>query len=460
LIGRLFIHKLHEGLLKREHGAGLTARRLAVGVLSVVLRDGRPVDEAFNRLGAQPEAQALAERDRAFARAIVMAALRRAGQIRDVLKHFIVKPLPKDRGEVDEILLAAAAQLLFLNTPPHAAINIAVHQVRENKQSARFKGLANAVLRRLSSEGPALVAAQDAEKLNTPDWLWASWATAYGEDVARRIALQHLREPALDLTVKSDPQGWARKLGGITLRTGSVRLRDKGRIEALEGYGEGEWWVQDAAAALPARLLGDVRGLRVADLCSAPGGKTAELAQAGGLVWALDSSPQRLERLRENLARLKLSATVVVADAASWTDPEGGLFDAVILDAPCTATGAIRRHPDIAHAKRPEDVTELAGLQARLLDHAADLLKPGGKLVFCTCSIEPREGPEHIMGFLRRRPEMRLDPISPDDVGGYGEWLARGGWLRTLPCYLQLSDPELSGMDGFFAARFRKADAA
>jgi 16S rRNA (cytosine967-C5)-methyltransferase len=445
--------------LKREHGAGLLARRLAVGVLAAVLKDGRPLDEAFARLGSHPEMQALEERDRAFARVIVMAALRRTGQIRDVLKRFIAKPLPKEQGQLSEILLAAGAQLLFLNTPAHAAINIAVHQTTDNRQSGRFKGLVNAVLRRVSTEGRTLVATQDAERLNTPDWLWSSWTAAYGEDAARRIATQHMREPPLDLTVKSDPQEWARKLGGIALRTGSVRVRDKGRIDGLEGYADGEWWVQDAAAALPARMLDNVGGLRVADLCAAPGGKTAGLAQAGALVWAVDSSARRLERLKENLGRLQLSATVITADAGEWAPPEGELFDAVILDAPCTATGAIRRHPDIAHLKAPKDVEELAKVQARLLDHAAGLVKPGGRLVYCTCSIEPQEGPDHIPGFIERHPEMTIEAIAPSEVGEYADWISPEGWLRTLPCYLQLSDPELSGMDGFFVARFKKAAA-
>jgi 16S rRNA (cytosine967-C5)-methyltransferase len=445
--------------LKREHGVGLLARRLALGALIAILKDGRPLDEAFERLGSHPEMRALEERDRAFARAIVMAALRRGGQIRDILDRFIARPLPKDRGPLSEILLAAAAQLLFLNTPAHAAINIAVHQATETRQSGRFKGLANAVLRRVATEGPAIVATQDAEKLNTPAWLWESWSAAYGEETARRIAAQHLREPPLDITVKSDPRGWAKKLGGIALRTGSVRLRDKGRIESFEGYADGEWWVQDAAAALPARLLGEVQGKRVADLCAAPGGKTAELAHAGAQVWAVDSSASRLERLKENMSRLKLSVTVSEADAAEWKAPAGELFDAVILDAPCTATGAIRRHADIPYLKKPGDVRELSRLQERLLDHAAQLVKPGGRLVFCTCSIEPREGPGHVPGFLERRPEMKLDPVKPGEVGDYGDWLTEEGCLRTLPCFLQLSDPDLSGMDGFFAARFSKANS-
>lgn len=457
VFGRSFFYNFREGRLKREHGAGLLARRLAVGVLTGILKDGRSLDDAFSRLCSHPEMKTLEDRDRAFARAIVMAALRRSGQIREILNRFITKPLPKDRGALSEILLTASAQLLFLNTPPHAAINIAVHQATETRQSGRFKGLANAVLRRVATDGPTLAAAQDPEKLNTPAWLWENWSKAYGEETARRIATQHLREPPLDLTVKSDPQEWAKKLGGIALRTGSVRVRDKGKIEDFQGYADGEWWVQDAAAALPARLLGDVKGLRVADLCAAPGGKTAELAHAGAKVWAVDSSASRLERLKENMERLKLSVEVVAADASEWKAPDGELFDAVILDAPCTATGAIRRHADIPHLKKPQDIEELARLQSKLLDHAAELLKPGGRLVFCTCSIEPQEGPEHVTGFLKRQAEMTLDPIKANEIGDYDDWLTDEGCLRTLPCYLQLSDPELSGIDGFFAARFRKA---
>jgi len=440
--------------LTAEDRAGLKARRMAVALLTEVLTHRRAFDDAFERLAADERFAELAPRDRAFARAISATTLRRKGQLAEIIKSFIAKPLPEKRGRLDAILLCAAAQLVFLKSPPHAVINLAVFQVRQDAQARRFSRLANAVLRRVSERGAAIALEQDAGRLNTPDWLWESWSRAYGADEAARIASQHLNEPPLDLTVKSGPEGWAKRLGGIVLPTGSVRLASKGRIEELDGFSEGEWWVQDAAASLPARLLGDVKDKCVADLCAAPGGKTAQLAHAGATVTALDISGKRLERLKQNLARLKLDAEAIAADLMSWT-PDAP-FDAVLLDAPCSATGTIRRNPDIPYLKSASDIAELAKRQQEMLIKALDVVRPGGVLVFCTCSLEPAEGPDQIAHLIGKRDDVRLSPIEPEEIGGRPEWLNEDGTLRTLPHYLQLSDPELSGMDGFYAARLRK----
>jgi 16S rRNA (cytosine967-C5)-methyltransferase len=443
-----------EDRLSPANRAGLHARRLAVRALHGVLKQHKPFDEAWDRAADNTAFASLEPRDRAFARAIVMTALRRTGQLRAMIGKFIQKPLPPARGQIDEILLAAAAQLVFLKSAPHAVIDLAVHQVREDDGARRFHKLANAVLRRVSEQGEALASPQDAAQMNTPDWLWSRWSKVYGPDETHRIASQHLAEPPLDLTVKSGAEGWADRIGGVVLPTGSVRLLARGRVEELEGFDEGEWWVQDAAATLPARLLGDVSGKRVADLCAAPGGKTAQLAHAGAKVWAVDQSATRLERLKANLKRLKLDAEVLADDAAQWTPPEP--LDAVLLDAPCTATGTIRRNPDVAHLKRPEDVNDLAQLQHRLIVNALRILKPGGMLLYCTCSLEPAEGAEQIERLLAERSDVSQAPFTPEEVAGRGEWLDLHGALRTLPHYLQLSDPELSGMDGFYAARLIK----
>jgi 16S rRNA (cytosine967-C5)-methyltransferase len=426
---------------------------MAVHALTEILNGRHPLDDTFESLTRHDNYSNLESRDRAFARAIVMATLRHKGQLAEIIKHFIEKPLPEKRGRLDAILLCSAAQLVFLKSPPHAVINLAVFQVREDRNARRFAKLANAVLRRVSEQGTALALTQDAPRLNTPSWLFDRWIESYGPDIAERIARQHLNEPPLDLTVKSDPEGWAARLGGVVLPCGSVRLAAKGRIEELDGYAEGEWWVQDIAASFAAKFLGGVRGKSVADLCAAPGGKTAQLAHAGADVTALDISENRLKRLRQNLERLKLSAEIIAADLLQWEPDQQ--FDAILLDAPCSSTGTIRRHPDLPYLKKPSDIAPLVELQKAMLDKAIALLKPGGTLVYATCSLEPSEGPDHIDRLLAQRNDLALSEIEPDEIDGRAEWLVKGR-LRTLPFYLQLSDPDLSGMDGFFAARLVK----
>jgi 16S rRNA (cytosine967-C5)-methyltransferase len=246
------------------------------------------------------------------------------------------------------------------------------------------------------------------------------------------------------------------------LPTGTVRTIASGPIPQLPGYDDGAWWVQDAAAALPAKLLCNslggplgetLRGKSVADLCAAPGGKTAQLALAGAQVVAVDRSAPRLERLRQNLLRLHLTAEIVKADAVQW---QGGPFDAVLVDAPCSSTGTIRRHPDIPWLKSEADLAKLTALQARLLDRAATLLKPGGTLVYCTCSLEKEEGEDQIANLLASDPGLRRDPIRAEEVAGYAELLTPAGELRTLPCHWPDPEPRMGGLDGFYAARIHK----
>jgi 16S rRNA (cytosine967-C5)-methyltransferase len=272
-------------------------------------------------------------------------------------------------------------------------------------------------------------------------------------ETARAIVQAQAREPALDFTVKSEPEHWAEQLGGRVLPTGTVRTIARGPVSQLPGFSDGAWWVQDAAAALPARLLGDVRGKSVADLCAAPGGKTAQLVVAGATVTAVDRSEPRLKRLRANLERLNLQAELVTADATSW---QAGPFDAILLDAPCSSTGTIRRHPDIPWLKSEADLKPLTALQGRLLDRAAELLKPGGTLVYCTCSLEPEEGEQAIASLLARIPGLRRSPISAAEVGGLAELVTPEGELRTLPCHLPDAEPRMGGLDGFFASRLER----
>jgi len=393
----------------------------------------------------------LEPRDRALARLIAATVLRRLGELEAVLNSYLEKPLPKKQGAVWPILLSGAAQLLFLQTSPHAAVGLAVDQARRDRHAAHYDKLVNALLRRVAREGSSTLHGLDGVALNVPAWLLRRWTLAYGADEARRIAAASLAEAPLDLSVKDSPQTWAERLGGTVLSTGSVRLAAGGRVEDLTGYSEGAWWVQDAAAALPARLLGPVARKSVVDLCAAPGGKTAQLAASGADVTAVDLSGARLQRLSANLDRLQLKAQLVEADASKWAPDR--TFDAVLLDAPCTSTGTIRRHPDILRLKRSDDVAALADVQSRLLEGAAGLVAPGGTLLYCTCSLEPEECGLQIERFLQRNVEFTRSPVVSGEWGIAAEWLTAEGDLRTLPYHLPNERPELAGMDGFYAAR-------
>lgn len=440
------------GESSQADGQGLAARRAAADAIDAVLVNGRPLDEAMERL-----TRGLTERDRALARMIASTVLRRLGTLRALVRGLLDKPLPAAAARAETLLLVGAAQIALMDVPDHAAVDISVTLAAESPASAGFKGLINAVLRRLVREGTASLATLDGG-LDVPEWLHDGWRAAYGSARAGEIARASRTEAPLDITAKSDAAEWAEKLGGRLLPTGSIRLVEAGNVTALPGFNDGAWWVQDAAAAIPARLIDAAPGMRVADLCAAPGGKTAQLAATGAEVTAVDRSGQRLKRLKQNLARLGLEAHIVEADAAQWRP--GGTsspFDAVLLDAPCSATGTIRRHPDVAWTKRPADIASLAALQTRLLDRAADLVKPGGRLVYSTCSLEPEEGERQIERLLAERPDYRIDPVTPGEDGIAAEWLTPAGFVRTLPFHLPDADSRQSGLDGFFAARLRRA---
>jgi 16S rRNA (cytosine967-C5)-methyltransferase len=438
--------------------SGYEVRQLATLLVSSVLLDGRALDDTIATAFARADFRQMEPRDKGLARLIAATVLRRLGQLDAIIMSFVDRSLPIQSGNLRPILYSAAAQLLFLKIAPHAVINIAVEQCRRDPAANRFDKLANAVLRKVSTLGPDLLAGQNAAQLNIPEWLWKRWTTTYGEALATQIAEASLREAALDVSVKIDPMGWATRLSGHVLPTGSVRLMPEGRIEHLPGFEDGNWWVQDAAAALPVKLLGDVKGLRVADLCAAPGGKTAELAALGADVTAVDISAERLMRVRDNLHRLRLNANLIEGDAATWSPYDE--YDAVLVDVPCTATGTIRRHPDILRLKRQDDVRKIGEVQTNLLRNAMRIVKPGGLVVFCSCSLEPEEGPEQIARLLAATPGIVRVPVTAVELGGgdASNWITADGDLRTLPHHMPNDNPDLAGMDGFFAARLKWLD--
>jgi 16S rRNA (cytosine967-C5)-methyltransferase len=431
---------------------GLAARVAAARVIADVLTGGHTLDERFSAAAVPSRIVGLDARDAGLARSIATVALRRLGTIRHALAALLEKGLPRQAGQLEWLLIAAAAQILFLDVPDHAAVDLAVRESRLEAKTAPFAALINGVLRNLARRREEFLSASDPLDQDTPAWLAARWRRNYGQDTAYLIAAAHREEPRLDLSVKSDPQGWAERLGGMVLPTGSVRLRSHEPIVELPGYADGEWWVQDAAAALPVHLLAPRAGERILDLCAAPGGKTAQIAAAGAEVTALDKSAERLRRLTENLERLHLSAEVIVADATTYSS---GPFDAILLDAPCTSTGTIRRHPDVAWSKRPGDIETLVALQIRMLDRAATMLAPGGRLVYCSCSLEPEEGEAHVPALLRRNPDLRLAPITAEDPIP-AEFVTAERTMRTLPNAWPHDEPRLAGLDGFFAARFQR----
>jgi 16S rRNA (cytosine967-C5)-methyltransferase len=433
---------------------GFAARRIAADIIDNVLLRRRALDDQLDGPAAHPAVKTLSDRDRALMRRLVATVLRRLGTLRFVLSRMLDRGMPADSQRTETALMLGAAQILWMDVPDHAAVDLSVRLAQADRRAGRHVGLVNAVLRRCAREGQALAEEAGREAADVPAWLFNRWIAQYGESTAHEIAAAIRHEPSLDITVKSDPGGWAERLHGEVLPTGSIRTPLHGAVTNLPGFSEGGWWVQDAAAALPAKLFGDVREKSVADLCAAPGGKTAQLAHAGAAVTAVDRSPARVRRLQENLVRLNLACEIAVADAAEFSHAP---FDAVLVDAPCTATGTIRRHPDIAWLKQEQDIAALRGLQDRLLQQAVALLKPKGTLVYCTCSLEAEEGELAIERLLAGESALRRLPVEAAEVAGRGELITAAGDLRTLPSHFPHADARMAGLDGFFAARLVKA---
>lgn len=434
---------------------GFAARKVAADILGNVVHKHRPLDGELELQSGHSGFRALEPKDRALVRAILGAALRHRGEISEILTRLLDRDIPEKTGRVLDILHIAIAQMLFLDIPDRAAVSLAVDHASADSRSRVYKGLVNGVLRRLGRERDIMTEDLDGEVLNTPEWLFTRWSETYGEETARKIAAAHQHEAALDISVKSDPKEWAERLEGQLIAGKTIRLSRKGPVDGLAGFDEGAWWVQDLAASLPARLLGDVSGRSVADLCAAPGGKTAQLAASGAKVTAVDISKGRLKRLSQNMDRLGLSVETEVADLRKYDPTEP--FDAILLDAPCSATGTIRRHPDVPWLKRERDIETLAEIQKELLERVAGWLKPGGQMVYCTCSMERDEGEAQIEAFLKAHPDFRLVPVAGEEIGGLNACISPEGYVRTLPFHSVDPNLELTGLDGFFAARLQRS---
>ncbi|CBI76989.1 SUN-family protein [Bartonella clarridgeiae 73] len=438
---------------------GLVVRQVCVRLLGAVLDKHTPLSGLTDNEYGHPQYLGLSYRDRLLCRAILGAALRHRSQITVALSRFLTRPLPSQAFSLHHLLHISITQILYLDVPDHAAIDLAVRVAKIDPRMRRFSGLVNAILRNFAREA-AILRVQTPTIKAIPTWFERLLVSTYGAEKADQIVAIQSIIPPLDLTVKSDSAGWAKQLGGIVLPNGSVRLVSSAySITDLPGYAEGAWWVQDVAAALPACLLGNIHGKKVADLCASPGGKTAQLVLQGADVTAIDISANRLKRLKENMDRLNFSVRYWLGDVRQFHPDQ--LFDAVLLDAPCSSTGTIRRHPDILWIKTMDDVTKLAEMQYDLLLAAIALLKKNGRIIFSNCSLAREEGEDLVEKILSTRHDIVLEPILAEEMGAMAHLLSIKGFLRTIPsdfCDENFNTEEklFLGMDGFFAARFRK----
>jgi 16S rRNA (cytosine967-C5)-methyltransferase len=419
---------------------GLPARKAALSMLSGVLRHKRPLDSQFDAM------RGLDARDAGFARALASGTLRHLGILEAVIRKYVPKPPPVHKaGATSEILLLGTCELLILETPAHAAVDAANWLAQADGSAMHFKPLINAVLRQMTRDGETTLAGLDLARLSLPEWLWQRWYRQYGEEAVRRIAEAQQMPPPLDIVLKEPDSLFP----DSTPVMGSVRrIAQASRIDTLKGYKTGDWWVQDVAATLPVTLFGDVQGKRVVDLCAAPGGKTMQLAAAGAQVVAVDIEPARMQYLKENLVRTRLQAQMIESDARDLRVRA----PLVLLDAPCSATGTIRRHPDLPWIKGAEDVNQAAAKAYEILESGAEIVSPDGLLVFAVCSLEREEGEDQIRHFLQSHPNFARQPVQPEEVFGHAEWITDKGDVRTLPCHLA----DQGGMDGFYIARLRR----
>lgn len=435
---------------------GLSSRQAASKLLSAIIDKKTSMDGLLDLKGGNPAYLELSDQDRLLVKAILLSTLRNYQIIEKFLDYLLDKPLPTGAVSLRHILRIGAAQILYLDVPDHSAVDLAVEQANIDPRNRRFANLVNAILRRMAREKEKMLPKLGEKTAMLPDWYAKKLSKSYGFNRARKM-MQLMSQPApVDITVKSDAELWADKLGGTKLTDWSVRL-DKldGPLQSLLGFEDGDWWVQDLAASLPARLFADLSGKRVIDLCAAPGGKTAQLILAGAEVTALDRSKSRLNRLKENLDRLKLSAQTEISKMENYQTED--LFDMALLDAPCSSTGTIRRHPDVVWTKDEGDISYLADVQKGLLDHAINLVKPGGLIVFSNCSLEPEEGEDMITQYVAdNQDKVEIEPIDSSLCPGFQSAITDGGFIRTTPDFSINDDDQLQGADGFFAAKLRK----
>ncbi len=419
---------------------GVQARRSAVYLLDQILdEDPRLMSELL----AGGALDKLSPDDRARAQRLATETLRGLERADRLLQKHLKKQPPLT---IQNVLRVGTVELCN-GGAAHGVVNAMVNLVAQHNKLSHLKGLTNAVLRKIAAEGPTAWDALRAPRL--PKWLRGPLIDAWGADAMGAMEIAHFKGAPLDLTAKSDPQALAKAVEGTLLPTGSVRITNPGQVSAMPGFAEGDWWVQDAAAAIPVQILAPQKGEAVLDLCAAPGGKTMQLAAAGADVTAVDDSAARMVRVKENLARTKLEAKLLTIDARGVK----GEFDAILLDAPCSATGTMRRHADLPYAKDGSEFGDLIELQGELIDHAWSLLKPGGRLVFCTCSLLPDEGEVQVDEALERHDDMSTETTNLTLDGIDPAWITSEGGLRLRPDYW----PDSGGMDGFYIACLRKA---
>jgi len=431
----------------------LIDRFAALCFLEMILEEHLPLDQAFDQT-CRKYGDKLTVQDRNFIRHLGTTCLRHLGQLDAMINHCTPRKLTSKQTTVRHILRLGITQLLYMAVPAHAAVNSAVKMTDKQKDTSdrHSKGMVNAILRRIDREKEKF-STNFSPELNIPKWLKADWTAQYGPEEVARMADQLLEEPPLDFSLKPDLDGavWADKLGGRLLPSGSVRVEKAGLVQNLPGYNDGLWWVQDVAATLPVALLGAGPEDHVLDLCAAPGGKTAQSAAKGCHVTAVDQSARRLRRLQENMDRLGLTCHLVTSDAADYK-PEKD-FGYILLDAPCSSTGTMRRHPDVSRARGPADIKALAQIQARLLKAAVEMMPVGGILIYCVCSLQVEEGRDQIKALLDGNGSVKRKKVKPDELLGFEAALQDNGDIQTLPHHMA------GGMDGFFISRLTKISA-